>query len=124
MTGVASQSVELEPRLREVAAAVESRKALDLKILDLREISDFTEYFVICSGTNPRQVRAIGDAVVERLKGQGVRPLGVEGHARGSWILVDYGSILVHVFDEETRAYYRIERLWADGADVTDQISS
>ncbi len=105
--------------LREVAAAAHDRKALDLRVLDLAEISDFTEYFLICSGTSERQVQAIADAVLEKLRDRKVRPLGVEGYNRGHWVLMDFGSFIAHVFDRETRAFYALENLWADGADVT-----
>ena len=105
--------VETSTRVREAVAAAEDRKAVDLKVLHLGDVSDFTDYFLICSGTNERQVQAIADHV-ER-----VRHLHVEGYNRGQWVLLDYGDLVVHVFQEETRDFYALERLWADAPDVT-----
>ena len=109
-------------RVREAVAAAEDRKALDLKVLHLHQVSDFTDYFVICSGTNERQVQAIADAVQERLRANRVRPLHVEGYNRGQWVLLDYGDLVVHVFQEEPRRFYALERLWGDAPDVTAEL--
>ena len=114
------QALDIRERLREVVAAAQDRKAIDLRILHVDEVSDFTEYFLICSGTSDRQVQAIAEAVQEKLRSDKVRPLGVEGFRHGSWILIDYGDFVVHIFDEEIRSYYGLERLWADGSDVTE----
>jgi ribosome-associated protein len=107
-------------KLREVVAAAQDRKAVDLRVLFVDEISDFTEYFLICSGSSERQVQAIAEAVQEKLRSEKIRPLGVEGFRHGSWVLMDYGEFVVHVFNDEIRSYYGLERLWADGSDVTD----
>ena len=88
-------------------------------MLHIGDLSGFTEYFMICSATSERQVRAIADAVLAKLRDHGVRPLGVEGYNRGHWVLMDCGSFIAHIFDRETRAFYGLENLWADGADVT-----
>jgi ribosome-associated protein len=109
-------------RVREAVAAAEDRKALDLKVLHLQQVSDFTDYFVICSGTNERQVQAIADAVQERLRANRVRALHVEGYNRGQWVLLDYGDLVVHVFLEEPRRFYALERLWGDAPDVTAEL--
>ena len=106
-------------RVREAVAAAEDRKALDLKVLHLQKVSDFTDYFLICSGTNERQVQAIADAIEERLRARKVRPLHIEGHNRAQWVLLDYGDLVVHVFLEEPRRFYALERLWGDAPDVT-----
>jgi ribosome-associated protein len=106
-------------RVREAVSAAEDRKAVELKVLHLQKVSDFTDYFVICSGTNERQVQAIADAVQERLRENKVRPLHVEGYNRGQWVLLDYGDLVVHVFQEEPRRHYALERLWGDAPDVT-----
>ncbi|HEV2851772.1 MAG TPA: ribosome silencing factor [Thermoanaerobaculia bacterium] len=106
-------------RVREAVSAAEDRKAVDLKVLHLQKISDFTDYFMICSGTSERQVQAIADAVQERLREGRVRPLHVEGYNRGQWVLIDYGDLVVHVFQEEPRRHYALERLWGDAPDVT-----
>ncbi len=123
MSSDAAISTDVRSRLREVVAAAESRKAIDLRVLDLAKISDFTEYFLICSGTNERQVQAIADAVLERLRPGKVRPESVEGYNHGRWVLLDYGSFLVHIFNQETRDFYGLERLWADGRDVTSELA-
>jgi len=94
------------------ARAAESKKAIDLKILDLREITSFTDYFVICSSGNSRQGQAICDEIAERMKEAGRRPVSVEGYERAEWILMDYGDFIVHVFSETARFYYDLERLW------------
>lgn len=106
-------------RVREAVSAAEDRKAVDLKVLHLQKISDFTDYFMICSGTSERQVQAIADAVQEKLREGRVRPLHVEGYNRGQWVLIDYGDLVVHVFQEEPRRHYALERLWGDAPDVT-----
>jgi ribosome-associated protein len=106
-------------RVREAVAAAEDRKAIDLKVLHLEKVSDFTDYFLICSGASERQVQAVADAVQERLRREHSRPLHVEGYNRGQWVLLDYGDLVVHVFQEEPRRFYALERLWGDAPDVT-----
>lgn len=112
--------LDIAQRLRDVVAAAQVRKAIDLRVLHVDEVSDFTEYFLICSGSSDRQVQAIAEAVQDSLRDDGVRPYGVEGFRHGSWVLIDYGEFVVHIFDQEIRSYYGLERLWADGSDVTD----
>jgi ribosome-associated protein len=111
-------------RVRAAVAAAEDRKAVDLKVLHLQQVSGFTDYFLICSGTNERQVQAIADAVEERLRANKVRPLHIEGYNRAQWVLLDYGDLVVHVFLEEPRRYYALERLWGDAPDVTADFTS
>ena len=102
-----------------VTAALD-RKAEELLVLDLAKISDFTEHFLICSGSNERQVQAIADSVTKKLRDEGVRPLHVEGLPHGRWILLDYGGdMVIHIFQGETREFYSLERLWSDAPDVT-----
>jgi len=101
------------------ARAAEDKKALDLRILDLQGLASFTDYFVICSGANPRQIQAIADEVERRLAEQGRKPLGIEGYEHAEWVLVDYGEFLVHIFSEAARAYYDLERLWRKAKEVT-----
>ena len=86
---------------------------MDVKVLDLREVTSFADFFVICSGANPRQVQAIGDEIGLQLKERGEYPLSIEGYENADWILADYGDYLIHVFSEKARAYYDLERLWA-----------
>ncbi len=94
-----------------VQAAIE-RKAIDLTVLDIGKVSTFTEQFVICHGTNSRQVQAIAEAVQADLKAAGRRPFSVEGFQHAEWVLLDYGDFVVHVFIKEKRYYYDLERLW------------
>ena len=115
---------DIAARVRGAAAAAAGRKAANLRVLHLAAVSDFTDYFLVCSGASERQVQAISDAVEERLKGEGVRPLSIEGYNHGQWVLLDYGAFLVHVFTEVTRRFYGLERLWGDAPDVTDDFSA
>ena len=112
-------SADIESKVRSAVAAADDRKAIDLKVLHLEKVTDFTDYFVLCSGTSERQVQAIADAVLERLREEKVRPLHVEGYNRGQWVLLDYGDFVVHIFQEEPRRFYSLERLWGDAPDVT-----
>ena len=96
-----------------VLAAAEAKKAEDVKVLQLpKESSAFTDYFVVCSGSNPRQVQAIADEVDERLSAQGLEPNHREGYDHGEWILLDYVDFVVHIFNENARKFYDLERLW------------
>ncbi len=122
MSATAPQTADLPSELRDVVAAAEDRKALDLRVLALGDISDFTDFFVVCSGRSDRQVQAIAEGIQRRLRDAGARPLHVEGGRQGRWVLLDYGDIVVHVFDPETRAYYGLERLWGDAPDVTQEL--
>ncbi|MFZ0417837.1 MAG: ribosome silencing factor [Candidatus Sulfotelmatobacter sp.] len=101
---------------QQVAAAIQAcldKKAEELSILEMEKGSGaFTDYFVLCSGTNPRQVQAIADEVELRLKATGLRPSSVEGYKQAEWILVDYVDFIVHVFSEKARKFYDLERLW------------
>jgi ribosome-associated protein len=99
-------------------AAAEDKKAADLVVLDLRKAAGFTDYFVICSGTSARQLRAIADSVMEALAAVGARPAHVEGYERSEWILLDYFDFIVHVFLPETRSFYGLERLWGNAERV------
>ncbi len=101
-----------EPNWLLAVHAAESKKALDLRVLDLREITTFTDYFVICTSSNPKQSQAIGDEIGRQLKQIGELPVSVEGYETGEWLLMDYGDFLVHIFSETARSYYDLERLW------------
>jgi ribosome-associated protein len=83
-------------------------------VLDVRACTSFTDYFVICSGANSRQIQAIADEVEQRLKNQGEYPTSIEGYENAEWVLVDYGDFVVHIFSEKARTYYDLERLWRD----------
>ncbi len=116
-------TADTEDRVRAAAAAALDRKAQDLRVLELTEVSDFTDYFVICNGANARQVSSIAEAVERGLRAHGARPLHVEGAGRGQWVLLDYGDVVVHVFDAERRELYRLERLWSDAPDRTAELA-
>src|SRR6267143_4966790 len=105
---------DFDERIRRTLNAAWEKKALDLTILDLRDIASFTDFFVIATGTNRRQVQAISDEVVDQLKRNGTRAARVEGYQTAEWILVDYGDFVVHVFDEKARRFYDLERLWRE----------
>ena len=96
-----------------VQAALD-KKALDVVVLDLRHTPAFTDYFVLCSGQNQRQVKAIADAVEEALRAARIRPAHVEGYDRAEWVLMDFFTFIVHVFTPQTREFYSLERLWGD----------
>lgn len=96
------------------AKAAIDKKAENLKILDLTDLSGFTDYFVICSGTSDRQVQAISDSIEAALETRGTGALSCEGYAEGRWVLMDFGDVVVHVFLDALREYYDLESLWAD----------
>lgn len=110
---------ELDERICAALRAASDKKALEMVVLDLREIASFTDYFLITSGTNVRQVQAIADEVVEQLKKQGTRALRVEGYSTAEWVLVDYGDFILHVFEDKARKFYDLERLWRDAVRVS-----
>jgi ribosome-associated protein len=102
---------------KDVLAAVEAaldRKALDVVVMDLHAAGAFTDYFIVCTGQNARQVQAIADAVEASLKARKLRPSHVEGYDRAEWVLVDYFDFIVHVFTPGARNFYGLERLWGD----------
>ena len=111
--------------LRCVNAALE-KKAKGLVVLNVQDISAFADYFIICSGTSERQVRAIADAVQEYLKAAEILPLGVEGEAAGQWILMDYDDVIIHIFLDTVRTFYDLERLWSEAPrlDIPDDTVS
>ena len=100
--------------LKEIESAAGDKKAERITILRVSEISTIADYFVFCNGQNTRQTVTIAEAIEERLKELGIRPLHVEGKSGGHWILLDYGYLIVHIFLPETREFYDLERLWGD----------
>jgi ribosome-associated protein len=110
---------ELDERVLAVLHAAGEKKAVDPVVLDLREIASFTDYFVIFSGANERQVQAISDEVYEQLKKAGSPAARVEGYKTAEWILLDYGDFVVHVFEQKARKFYDLERLWRESKRVT-----
>ena len=121
---------ELDERMMTALHAAAEKKAIDTVVLDLREIASFTDYFVITSGANERQVQAISDEVFETLKKAGTPPARVEGYKTAEWILLDFGDFVFHVFDEKARKFYDLERLWRESkrvelpGELTSQTSS
>jgi ribosome-associated protein len=114
------KTVRLPKQVDKAIAAALDKKAEALTVLDLRKADGFTDFFVICSGTNPRQIRAIADGVMAALGTDGNKPAHIEGYDRGEWILLDYFDFVVHVFAPETRMFYGLERLWGN-AERVDQ---
>lgn len=115
---VEAPAEQLDERIRMALHAASEKKALDLVLLDLREIASFTDYFVIASGANERQVQAISDAVYETLKNAGSAAARIEGYKTAEWILLDYGDFVVHVFEQKARSFYDLERLWRESKRV------
>jgi ribosome-associated protein len=110
---------QLDPELQLAIRSAGEKKAVNMIALDLREIASFTEFFVIASGTNTRQVQAIADEINEQLKKQLRRkPVRIEGYSSAEWVLLDYGDFIVHLFDKEARDFYDLERLWRDARRV------
>lgn len=103
-----------EELLRVAVQAVENKKGEDITILDLRDISIITDFFMICTGRSSTQVKAIVEYIEDKLKEKGIFPLRKEGMSEGKWVLMDYGDVIIHVFQEAERYFYNLERLWGD----------
>ena len=126
----AKRTAQRIPRLpsqvtRAVAAAGD-KKATAITVLDLRKTGAFTDYFLICTGANPRQVHAIADGIEQALKAVKVRPAHVEGYERAEWVLLDYFDFIVHVFSPNARQFYGLERLWGEATriEMSDEVAS
>ncbi|WP_058485350.1 ribosome silencing factor [Defluviitalea phaphyphila] len=100
---------------------LDDKKGEDIKILDIHEVSTIADYFIIASGRNSNQVQAMADAVEEKLIEHGFEMLNKEGYHSAGWILLDFGSVVIHVFDKEVREFYCLERLWGDAPTITPQ---
>lgn len=109
---------KLPKQIQAVVDAAQDKKATGVVVLDLKKAGAFTDYFVICSASNPRQVQAIADAVEDALKVQKQRPSLVEGYARAEWILLDYFDFVVHVFSKHARDFYGLDRLWGSATRI------
>jgi ribosome-associated protein len=114
---------DIETLVQAAVSAALERKAIDLQVLHLEVVTDFTDYFVLASGANERQVQAMAEAIDGAVRRCGARPLHIEGLSRATWVLMDFGDFLVHLFDESTRRFYALERLWGDAPDVTDRFA-
>lgn len=90
------------------------KKAGDVVVLELKNLSTIADYFLICSGSSTTQVKAIADSIIDGFSSNRVKPIGIEGLRNSHWVLIDYGDVIVHVFEDETRQYYQLEKLWLD----------
>ena len=122
MSGVGARREARIDRFRELALlcarAAAEKKAEDIVVLDIGRIVPIADYFVIASGKNRKQLQAIADEVTHKMKAAGARRLGIEGYEEGSWVCVDYGDVIVHLFHEDVRSFYELETLWADAPRV------
>ncbi|MDY6285751.1 MAG: ribosome silencing factor [Lachnospiraceae bacterium] len=109
---------ETEKMMAAAVQALESKKAEDVKIINIAEISSIADCFVIASGTNRNQVQAMADAVEETLGKEKIHARSIEGYAAARWILMDYGDVVFHLFDRESRSFYDLERIWRDGKNI------
>lgn len=110
---------ELDDSVKLALDSADEKKAINTTVIDLRDIASFTEFFVITSGTNQRQVQAIADEINEQLKKQlSIKPVRIEGYNAAEWVLLDYGDFIVHIFEQKAREFYDLERLWRDAKKV------
>ena len=112
---IPTDTAELAHRIVEIAS---DKKGNDIVLLRTAELTTMADYFVIASGRSDRQVQALSQAIVDELRDEGIKPLGIEGRGGARWVLIDYGSVIVHVFAPEEREYYGLERLWSKAAQV------
>jgi ribosome-associated protein len=120
VTNLSLANHPIEERVRLAVAAALDKKATNLDVLAVGELTSIADYFVLCSATNERQAQAIADSIVDRLREEmGVKPLLIEGTTPGRWVLLDFGDFIVHIFTEEVRRFYGLERLWGDAPNVT-----
>ena len=114
--------IDTETIVRSVAEAAIEMKATELTIIDVRGRTSFTDWFVLCNGSNSRQLKAIAENIVQTCKGgQGLQPMGVEGGGADKWVLIDLGDVVVHVFDQHMRGYYDLDGLWIDAPRVSPE---
>jgi ribosome-associated protein len=105
--------------LNALVEILDSKKAMDIRVLDISKVSTFTNYFIICSGANDKHIQTLADELREKLKaGQGLSPAHIEGYSHAQWVLLDYFDFIVHIFSMEAREYYELENLWTDGTDM------
>ena len=109
-----AEAADIEAVAREAADAAWDRKALGLKVLDMRGLVSYTDFLILCSGNSDRQVRAISDSIERSLRDYGVRALGIEGRESNRWVLMDYGDVIIHIFTESERDVYGLDSLWND----------
>src|SRR5438093_873308 len=112
------KQTRLPKQVERAIGAADDKQATELVVLDLRKAAAFTDFFVISSGKNARQVRAIADGIMEALAAEGTKPAHIEGYERSEWVLLDYFDFIVHIFAPETRVFYDLERLWGNAERV------
>ena len=112
-TPIETDEFDSEEKVKLMAEAADSVRATDIVVLDLRELTIISDFFLICTGKSSIQIRAIADRIEEKMREQGYKKLRVEGYQEATWILLDYGDVVVHAMAEEQRSYYRIEEFWA-----------
>jgi ribosome-associated protein len=112
-------STDAVPSLDLYIEAASEKKALNLVVLDVRDLTSIADAFIICSGRSNRQVNAIADSIIAKLKKHKIKPLSVEGTGEGHWVLLDYGHVVIHVFYEPVREFFDLEGLWADAKRLT-----
>ena len=114
--------IEESKRMAKIAYhALEGKKAEDVKVIEIGDISVIADYFIIANGNNPSQVEAMVDAVTDGMSAEGFEPKRVEGVRSSGWVLLDYGDIIVHIFSKEDRLFYDLERIWRDGKNVSKE---
>lgn len=108
----------IKEKAQKIADLLDDKKAIDIKILEVSKVSSLADYFVLCTCTSTTQLKACEDNVEEKMAELGYTPAHIEGYRSGTWILMDYSDVVVHIFMEEARNFYDVERLWADADDV------
>ncbi len=108
----------IDNRISVIVKAGDDKKAFDIKVIDVKDLSSVADYFVIMSGSSTRQVVGIGEEIEYQMTKTGINPLSKEGYRTGTWVLLDYGDIVVHVFQKDEREFYDLEKLWKDGKSV------
>lgn len=108
----------INTNLKTIIDALADKKAVEIQLIDISEVSTIADYFVITNGVNSSQIQALADNVEEKLAMTGTHPRSVEGYNTANWILMDYNDILVHIFDKESRGFYDLERMWRDGKTI------
>ena len=104
--------------VKKVVKALEDKKSEDITVIDIHGISSIADYFIIANGNNVNQVHSISDFVEEQLAKSGIHPKQIEGYTNANWVLMDYGDLIIHIFDKENRLFYNLERIWRDGKQI------
>ncbi len=113
-----TENSEIMNTVKIAVDAINEKKGLDVKVIDISSISIMADYFILASGSNVNQIKAICDNLTEKLGKANVHPKHIEGNEKTGWILLDYTDVIIHIFDEDSRAFYNLERIWSDGKDV------